>query len=1238
VSERRRQWSRTYQVGVILLVTCILASCVGQTSAQLTSPSSTGTPSTVKQVVSEADLMLVDQLILNGKYEEAVLQLQTLQQRDPSNAKVQDWLRTTNAEWKLADAKTLLAAGGYEEALKKIKAALDLVPGDARFLAAMDQANLGLGKKYVDYLDAARAKEALLAVNHDQNLRLQAQSLLTLDVPAVEYTKKGYEALQSGDYTKATGYFKAALQLKPTMDQAISGLQSTQSMIASKPTQIPASVQPEPYVPPAGLYYPPANYYYPAAEYPVQAEPAPAPASEAPGPSTSEPANSWDKPPPVTNPDDWSKYKTWIDTDLNRLMSGISINQNAGLRYETMTLGEDPQAYNYLSDSDYASVLYLTALRIYGERALLLSSEIPGLLPFPALGDAFYQTAQKRVARLDRDMAFVLEGVSPLNPPTKFKLVQRNLVTLLEASSSILQALKVGGSEAKASDTGLLEKAQAYIDSFTEVTARVLPVTWANMPQWAQLKKYYIETGLYTYLLKNTADDYQNLMPLPQVFGDSQEAYSPAQTLNGLTIQLKSSTAAPKGGDTVVFTLSFFNTSTVTRFGTARVAIPPNVIVVKTGETGTFRVEDGESRIVWENLMIPPLQTITPSGVLVSKPTTQDFTLKIENAAIGDQIQLKAWLTASVQFTPTESYTTYSSGGSLSGKIGVTSSNPRPGDEFVYVCQVVNGGDKTAVFDLTIPIPSYLDLLDMGAPPAEQVSYGGQRAMRWAKQSLGAGGIANFSFLVRLQATAPIGTDLSTYANILTIVSGAVGPTPPPVEPISLPWVYFGDLLKITAGSDKNFVVSGDNVTITTTAWDITYPEFYPEVVTYVLPFPTGTTAPVSWTGQPSIVPINGIQSMVWPYIVLDNNSPPPPEDPDRKPFRGFFATLPATGTEMIVATPYVYLHGQPTYTTTFFATISSVDAGVELITPVQNYGPVLYQFVVDTETPLPGQPLTYTCSLTNMSNIPLVFSLKIPLPSNTVLIDPGAAVFGQKDGQETLFWPMETILPVSDPTAGGHKELTFVVQVLPEAEINQRVETSATFDLGTTVQAGTIEIPSQSNRPVNYNLVTFNTALIVVRITDPKSSPSDIQSLNSTLVLTVGTGAQLDFRPVLEELMRLQRITNQLQKSIDGILLPVPDISDAADKALKQAADDLASALIAIPGSWQNLENRPDLPNYDFVPSGYPKVTGTDTGTVGGLSGEQMLTSYGRPGDWKDLIEWLKALMLQRLAELGFQ
>ncbi|MEI6509620.1 MAG: hypothetical protein WCO14_01590, partial [bacterium] len=188
----KRNWNRTYQVGVILLAVCLLASCVGPTSAQqtpiATDPSSAlRTPETTG--ISGDELLLVDQMLLNGKFEEAVLKLQGLQQQDPANLQILEKLRKTNAEWKYSEARLLMSAGGYEEAIKKIKTSLDLNPGDTRLLAALDEAYLGLGRKHISFLDAARAKEALLAVTHDQNLRLQAQSLLTLDVPAIEYTK-----------------------------------------------------------------------------------------------------------------------------------------------------------------------------------------------------------------------------------------------------------------------------------------------------------------------------------------------------------------------------------------------------------------------------------------------------------------------------------------------------------------------------------------------------------------------------------------------------------------------------------------------------------------------------------------------------------------------------------------------------------------------------------------------------------------------------------------------------------------------------------------------------------------------------------------------------------------------------------------------------------------------------------------------------------------------------------------
>jgi hypothetical protein len=165
--------------------------------------------------------------------------------------------------------------------------------------------------------------------------------------------------------------------------------------------------------------------------------------------------------------------------------------------------------------------------------------------------------------------------------------------------------------------------------------------------------------------------------------------------------------------------------------------------------------------------------------------------------------------------------------------------------------------------------------------------------------------------------------------------------------------------------------------------------------------------------------------------------------------------------------------------------------------------------------------------------------------------------------------------------------------------------------------------------------LSAFSTPILVATITDPKTVATDVKSLYSTLVLTVGTGAQLDFRPVLEELMRLQRVTEQLKLAIESIRMP-GDIAPLANDNLKKAANSLADTLIAIPSFWQKLENRPDLPNYDFVPDGYPT---TSTGTVlASLTGEQLLTNYGRPGDWQDLIEWLKAILLRRLAELGFQ
>src|SRR5450756_3112578 len=64
---------------------------------------------------------------------------------------------------------------------------------------------------------------------------------------------------------------------------------------------------------------------------------------------------------------DWGQFKQWMESEINgNQMSGNAINENPLLDFENLAKIEDPQAYNYLAESDFANSLYLTAIKIYG--------------------------------------------------------------------------------------------------------------------------------------------------------------------------------------------------------------------------------------------------------------------------------------------------------------------------------------------------------------------------------------------------------------------------------------------------------------------------------------------------------------------------------------------------------------------------------------------------------------------------------------------------------------------------------------------------------------------------------------------------------------------------------------------------------------------------------------------------------------------------------------------------------
>lgn len=486
------------QVLALMMIALIITSCAQGPVTQVTT--TPGKPPAKTRVTSE-DLMLVDQLMLNRKFEEAVSKIQELQQIEPGNPALEEKLRQAAGEWKFAEAQNLMAVGAYGEAIKKIKSALDLIPQDQRMLYALDEAYLQLGMQYLSYLDAEKAREALNSVQYDQNMKLQAQSLLTTYVPAVEYTKQGYEALTNGNYTMALGYFKAALQLKPGLEQAANGQKAAEAMAQAQPSPTPG------YTPSPGTSQPPGEGQI---TYPT--------------PTPTEEVSTWEKPEAPSGVQDWSNFKSWMENEINRWMSGSSINENPLLGYQSLSLNEDPQAYNYLSESDFANTLYLSAIKIYGERALYIKSELGRLFPLPGSFDISFDLSQKRIQRLSRACDFILDGVSGLKAPTLLKETHENLLQLIQTEKSILtyawQGYALGSPGipifAPESVAQLEALGQKYVDSFDIAQSKVQFIPFSELPKWAQTKKYYLEASLTGYMLNEVAKDFEDLLPLPQ--------------------------------------------------------------------------------------------------------------------------------------------------------------------------------------------------------------------------------------------------------------------------------------------------------------------------------------------------------------------------------------------------------------------------------------------------------------------------------------------------------------------------------------------------------------------------------------------------------------------------------------------------------------------------------------------------------------------------------------------------
>ena len=194
---------------------------------------------------------------------------------------------------------------------------------------------------------------------------------------------------------------------------------------------------------------------------------------------------------------------------------------------------------------------------------------------------------------------------------------------------------------------------------------------------------------------------------------------------------------------------------------------------------------------------------------------------------------------------------------------------------------------------------------------------------------------------------------------------------------------------------------------------------------------------------------------------------------------------------------------------------------------------------------------------------------------------------------------------------------------------------------------AGPLLNNAQVNTALSYSLLTTQNLSVGI-VADLEQS---LKSTQSILTLPVGLGASADYRPVLDETIRLVRYSENLHWNLSTTRTPSAlDVVSTGN--LVRAANELSSALYWIPIKWAQLSQLPyqyfvgyptyssglgDLPN---AASLFDPVTGVvvkNPDSYLTLSAD-LTTQFGTPESWKDMIEFLRAQLLQRLAELGYR